>query len=112
MCGHDWCSVRISKEIQEFASGKADGFERGKPVRSAALTAEQQEILAKRGVLSPEEIHRLASKTRKAVGAEAEKASCHSDYVDPDTARAVQGERLVQLNTAPAHNLPAHDPLI
>ena len=22
MCGHDWCSVRISKEIQEFASGK------------------------------------------------------------------------------------------
>jgi phosphomethylpyrimidine synthase len=112
MCGHDWCSVRISKEIQEFASGKADGFERGKPVRSAALTSEQQEILAKRGVLSPEEIHRLASKTRKAVGAEAEKASCHSDYVDPDTARAVQGERLVQLNTAPAQTLPAHDPLI
>jgi phosphomethylpyrimidine synthase len=22
MCGHDWCSVRISKEIVEFASGK------------------------------------------------------------------------------------------
>jgi phosphomethylpyrimidine synthase len=22
MCGHDWCAVRISKEIQEFASGK------------------------------------------------------------------------------------------
>src|SRR5216110_1972346 len=45
MCGHDWCSVRISKEIQEFASGKAEGFERGKPVRSAALTEEQAEIL-------------------------------------------------------------------
>ncbi|MEO6601533.1 MAG: phosphomethylpyrimidine synthase ThiC, partial [Polyangiaceae bacterium] len=30
MCGHDWCSVRISKEIVEFASGKADGFERDK----------------------------------------------------------------------------------
>jgi phosphomethylpyrimidine synthase len=112
MCGHDWCSVRISKEIQEFASGKAEGFERGKPVRSAALTAEQQEILAKRGVLSPDEIHRLASKTRKAVGAEEGKASCHSDYVDPDTARTVQGDRLVQLNTAPAHNLPSHDPVI
>ena len=27
MCGHDWCSVRISKEIVEFASGKAEGFE-------------------------------------------------------------------------------------
>jgi len=112
MCGHDWCSVRISKEIQEFASGKAEGFERGKPVRSAALTAEQQEILAKRGVLSPDEIHRLASKTRKAVGADEGKASCHSDFVDPDSARRVQGEQLVQLNTAPAHNLPSHDPVI
>jgi phosphomethylpyrimidine synthase len=91
MCGHDWCSVRISKEIQEFASGKAEGFERGKPVRSAALTIEQQEILSKRGVLSPEEIHRLASKTRKAVGADEGKASCHSDYVDGDAARALQG---------------------
>jgi phosphomethylpyrimidine synthase len=112
MCGHDWCSVRISKEIQEFASGKDEEYQRGKPVRSAALTAEQQEILAKRGVLSPDEIHRLASKTKKAVGAEAGKASCHSDYVDPETAQRVQGQQLVQLNTAPAHNLPSHDPLL
>jgi phosphomethylpyrimidine synthase len=116
MCGHDWCSVRISKEIQEFASGKAEGFERGKPVRSAALTAEQQEILAKRGVLSPEEIHRLASKTRKAVGAVEGKASCHSDYVDPETAQAVQAEktgaRLVQVNLAPAFNLPSGDRIV
>jgi len=112
MCGHDWCSVRISKEIQEFASGKAEGFERGKPVRSAALTAEQQEILARRGVLSPEEIHRLAAKTRTAVAADAGKASCHSDYVDPEQAKGVQRERLVQLNTAPAHNLPSHDSVI
>jgi phosphomethylpyrimidine synthase len=110
MCGHDWCSVRISKEIQEFASGKEEGFERGKPVRSAALTAEQQEVLAKRGVLSPEEIHKLANKTRKAVGGEAAKASCHSDYVDADEARRLQ--KTVQLNTAPAHNLPTHDPVI
>ncbi|MEI8358510.1 MAG: phosphomethylpyrimidine synthase ThiC, partial [Deltaproteobacteria bacterium] len=27
MCGHDWCSLRISKEIVEFASGKANGFQ-------------------------------------------------------------------------------------
>jgi phosphomethylpyrimidine synthase len=112
MCGHDWCSVRISKEIQEFASGKAEGFERGKPVRSAALTTEQQEILSRRGVLSPEEIHRLASKTRKAVGAEAAKASCHSDYVDPDTAQRVQQERLVQVNVAPAFNIPSGDRIV
>ena len=112
MCGHDWCSVRISKEIQEFASGKDEEYRRDRPVKSAALTPEQQEILAKRGVLSPEEIHRLASKTRKAVGADAGKATCHSDFVDPDAAKTVQGERLVQLNTAPAHNVPAHDSVI
>ncbi|MFM1833681.1 MAG: hypothetical protein RLZZ461_1997, partial [Planctomycetota bacterium] len=112
MCGHDWCSVRISKEIQEFASGKADGFDRGKPIRSDALTPEQQEILAKRGVLSPDEIHALASKTKKGVGADEGKASCHSDYVDPDQAKRIQGEQFVQLNTAPAHNLPSHDPII
>src|SRR5437762_1256254 len=97
MGGHDWCSVRVSKEIGEFVSGKAEGFERigagakaGAPVKSSALTPEQQEILARRGVLSPEEIHRLASKTKKAVGAEAGKASCHSDYVDPEEAKRVQ----------------------
>ena len=108
MCGHDWCSVRISKEIQEFMSGKAEGFERaggGKPVKSAALTPEQQEILARRGVLAPEEIHKLASKTKKAVGADAGKASCHSDYVDPDTAKelvSTKGGVVVQLDVRPA----------
>ncbi|MBX3354229.1 MAG: phosphomethylpyrimidine synthase ThiC [Phycisphaeraceae bacterium] len=113
MCGHDWCSVRISKEIVEFASGKSEEYRRDKPVRSAALTPEQQEILARRGVLSPEEIHKLASKTRKAVGADqGGKASCHSDFVDPEEAKRVQLQKLVPLNTAPAHNLPTHDPIL
>jgi phosphomethylpyrimidine synthase len=98
MCGHDWCSVRISKEINEFFSGKDEQFQRGKPVKSAALTPDQQEILAKRGVLSPDEIHKLASKTKQAVGATKEsKASCHSDFVDPETAKKVQQEKLVPL---------------
>jgi len=101
MCGHDWCSVRISKEIVEFASGKAEGFERDKVVQSAALTPEQREILERRGVLSPDEIHRLASKTRKAVGADETKASCHSDYVEPQTAQQIQEQRLVQLRVKP-----------
>lgn len=95
MCGHDWCSVRISKEIQEFASGKAEGFQRAAAQLSPALTPEQQEILRKRGVLSPEEIHRLASKTRKAMGAvSGAKAACHSDYVDDTRARQIQEEHL------------------
>lgn len=98
MCGHDWCSVRISKEIVEFASGKEEGYRWDKAKVTAALTDEQKEILEKRGVLSPEEIHKLASKTRKAVGADAgKKADCHSDYVDPDAAKKLQDEELVQL---------------
>ncbi len=98
MCGHDWCSVRISKEIVEFASGKAEGFERGAARKSPALTPEQQRILEQRGNLPPEEIHALASKTRKAVGADAGKGSCHSDLVEPTTARTIQEERLVRLS--------------
>jgi phosphomethylpyrimidine synthase len=100
MCGHDWCSVRISKEIVEFASGKEDQYQWDRAKVSQALSAEQQEILAKRGVLSPEEIHKLASKTRKTLGADAGKASCHSDYVDADTAKQLQQDiTLVELQT-------------
>lgn len=40
------------------------------------------------------------------------KLSCHSDYVDPDVARKLQEQRLVQINTAPAHNLPTQDTVI
>jgi phosphomethylpyrimidine synthase len=157
MCGHDWCSVRISKEIQEFASGKAPGMERnaaasshgarigaapGKAVRSAALTPEQQEILAKRGVLTPEDLHRLAAKGNVGTEharlknrnskscaqvvpsgsepnaqsskptAQSLKMSCHSDYVDAEEAKRMQREKLVRLNTSPAHNVPTHDSVI
>jgi phosphomethylpyrimidine synthase len=98
MCGHDWCSVRISKEIVEFTSGKAEGFERDAVVKSAALTPEQQATLEKRGVLSPEEIHRLASKTRKAVGADkGAKAACHSDIASDTDAERLQSAKLVTL---------------
>ncbi len=97
MCGHDWCSVRISKEIVEFASGKDEEFQRGRVLKSPALTEEQREILEKRGVLSPSEIHRLASKTRKAVQGEKDRAACHSDYADASEAERIQQERLVQL---------------
>lgn len=96
MCGHDWCSVRISKEIQEFASGKADEYAWERAKRSPALTPEQQAVLEQRGVLSPQEIHKLAAKTKKVVGAEkGKKADCHSDYVSPDEAKRRQ--ELVQL---------------
>ncbi|HEY3789894.1 MAG TPA: hypothetical protein VGL71_13630, partial [Urbifossiella sp.] len=70
-----------------------EAFQRGNAKISAALSAEQQEILAKRGVLSPDEIHRLASKTKKAV-AEGDKAVCHSDYVDAEKAKELQKQRV------------------
>ncbi|MBX3436408.1 MAG: phosphomethylpyrimidine synthase ThiC [Planctomycetaceae bacterium] len=100
MCGHDWCSVRISKEIVEFASGKDDSYRTTRAKLTAALTPEQRTILEQRGNLSPEEIHKLASKTRKAVGADpGQKANCHSDYTDDDTAKTLQQLELVELET-------------
>ena len=93
MCGHDWCSVRISKEITQFVSGKDERFAWTSPKISAALTAEQQAVLEKRGVLSPAELHRLASKTRARVGAEAgQKAACHSDVASPEEAQQLHGK--------------------
>jgi phosphomethylpyrimidine synthase len=147
MCGHDWCSVRISKEIQEFMSGKAEGYERvgasgklGAPIKSAALTPEQQEILNKRGVLSPDEIHKLASKTKKAMGngqsamgskpgtdssatlptahspLPESKLSCHSDYVDPETAKMLHKEKtgavVVQVDVRPALGIGKEDRVV
>jgi phosphomethylpyrimidine synthase len=98
MCGHDWCSVRISKEIVAFTSGNAEGFERVGTFKSAALTEEQQATLQQRGVLSPKEIHLLADKTKDAVGAlSSSRASCHSDYVDTTAAQHIQDRELVQL---------------
>ena len=95
MCGHDWCAVRISREIQIFASGKAEEFDWDKPEISAALTAEQREILESRGVLTPEEIHRLADKTREVMGAETgDKAFCHSDRLDDEESRKIQENHL------------------
>lgn len=92
MCGHDWCSVRISKEIVAFTSGKAAEYAWEKPSVSAALSPEQRAILEKRGVLSPEEVHRLATKTKRTVGADrpGEKAACHSDVASPEEAERLQ----------------------
>jgi len=99
MCGHDWCSVRISKEIVQFASGKAADYEWEKAKVSDALTEDQKEILEKRGVLSPDEIHKLAAKTKKAVGADDGKGSCHSDFVDDDNAKTIQEIEFIELET-------------
>jgi phosphomethylpyrimidine synthase len=99
MCGHDWCSVRISKEIEAFASGKAEGFQRDGVKLSAALSEQQRAVLAERGVLDPAEIHRLAGKTKNAVvPSRGAKAACHSDSTGDEQARMIQERKLVQLS--------------
>ena len=84
MCGHDWCAVRISKEIQEFASGKdAAAQPAKKAMPSPGVSGDGKEVLRQRAVLSEAEIRRLAHK--------GEKAPCHSDQVaDPQEAKRVQ----------------------
>ena len=79
MCGHDWCSMRISKEIQEFASGKDPSFQ---PVRHAArspgIGTEGRELIARRAALLPK------------VG---ERHACHSDLVgEAEEAKKIQDE--------------------
>ncbi len=77
-------------------SGKDENYAWDKPKRSDALTPDQQDILAKRGVLPPEAIHKLAHKGKK--------AACHSDNVaEPQEAK------LVQLNTLKAHGVALNE---
>ncbi len=102
MCGHDWCSVRISREISEFVSGKDARYAWERPRVSAALTPEQRAILQRRGVLAPAELERLAGKTRRAMGAEpGHKAACHSDRSDAAGARQLQSRDLDPVTLEP-----------
>ncbi len=77
MCGHDWCSMRISKEIQAFASGKDAGFQpERRAQRSPGVGEEGRELLRQRGAALP------------VIDG---KHACHSDHVsDAERARAVQ----------------------
>ncbi len=88
MCGHDWCAVRLSKEIQEFASGKDAASQPGKKAQpSPGLSKESEEILQQRGILSQDAIHKLAHR--------GEKAKCHSDVLkDAEAARRLQEQAL------------------
>jgi phosphomethylpyrimidine synthase len=100
MCGHDWCSVRISKEIADFYSGKDMSAQPAKRVAvSPGVNETGAETLVKRGNLSREEIHKLAHKGKKGV--------CHSDRIkDPSEAK------MVQINTLKAHGVTVNDGMI
>jgi phosphomethylpyrimidine synthase len=73
MCGHDWCSLRISKEITEFASGKESGFQPERTaMRSPGVGAEGRALLEQRGTLPIID----------------GKHACHSDHVSEAAAAA------------------------
>ncbi len=80
MCGHDWCSLRISKEIVEFASGKEADFQPERTaMRSPGVSEEGQALLRQRGSLPVVE----------------GKHACHSDLVqNAEPARALQDDAL------------------
>jgi phosphomethylpyrimidine synthase len=81
MCGHDWCSMRISKEIQAFASGKDPAFQpERRALRSPGVGAAGEDLLRQRGGVLP------------VIDG---KHACHSDVVpDTERARAVQAALL------------------
>jgi len=108
MCGHDWCSVRISKEIGEFLSGKDERYAWDLPKVSEGLSETQRTILEQRGILSTEEIRRLAGKTRRAMAAtRGERAACHSDETSAPDARSLQETRLDPVTLEPVAEEPA-----
>jgi phosphomethylpyrimidine synthase len=81
MCGHDWCSMRISKEIEAFASGKDPEFQpERKVVPSPGIGAEGQEVLRQRAPAIP------------VVGG---KHACHSELTpDAEEAKNIQDATL------------------
>ncbi|MFI5365833.1 MAG: phosphomethylpyrimidine synthase ThiC [Candidatus Binatia bacterium] len=84
MCGHDWCSMRISKEIEAFASGKDPEFQPArKAVQSPGVGEEGLELLRQRARALP------------VVG---DKHACHSDLTPrADDAKAVQEETVARV---------------
>jgi phosphomethylpyrimidine synthase len=77
MCGHDWCSMRISKEIEEFASGKETDFQPAqRAAKSPGVGSEGRELLQRRADTLPTVDGRHA---------------CHSDLApDAQSARQIQ----------------------
>jgi phosphomethylpyrimidine synthase len=79
MCGHDWCSMRISKEIVAFASGKDPAFQpERRSMRSPGIGAAGRDLLAQRGTVPP---------------VVSGKHACHSELIaDEGEARRIQAD--------------------
>jgi phosphomethylpyrimidine synthase len=79
MCGHDWCSLRISKEITELASGKAPEFQPERRAQaSPGVSPAGRALLDQRAGALP------------VVG---DKHACHSEVAPEPDARRIQEQR-------------------
>lgn len=67
MCGHDWCSMRISKEIEMFASGKAEEFQPERESKKSPGVSDAGLVLLKQR-------------------AKGERLECHSELVSDESA--------------------------
>ncbi len=82
MCGHDWCSLRISKEIVDFASGKDAASQPARTaMRSPGVSDEGRALLRQRGTLPVVD----------------GKHACHSDLVSEPTVAQELQERSLDL---------------
>ncbi len=84
MCGHDWCSMRISKEISEFASGKDPAYQPDRiGAASPGVGGEGRKLLTRRGTLRQD--------ARTTLPVVEGKHACHSEHVpDASSAREIQ----------------------
>ena len=102
MCGHDWCAVRISKEISEFVSGKDEAYawDRPKHDRRAHARAARDSRAARCAgtegdpAARDEDAARDGRRRRR-------KAACHSDAADTSTAARLQEQRLDPVTLEP-----------
>jgi phosphomethylpyrimidine synthase len=79
MCGHDWCSMRISKEIAAFESGKDPSFQPARrAMPSPGVSSEGAQLLAQR---------------RAALPVQDGKHACHTEHTpDAEHARDIQAQ--------------------
>ena len=90
MCGHDWCSVRLSRSIAEFASGKTDPHRRGPADPATEFGPSPSELVDRRPRQQPD----LQQPGTTQVASDRHKPACHSDHAAAEQARRIQQARL------------------
>jgi phosphomethylpyrimidine synthase len=91
MCGHDWCSVRLSRGLAEIAGGQATGRQDGADRTAAEGVASAREPGQRRAHQPRTSPQRRG--TAGGTGQEVDdrrKPACHSDHAAGEQARRIQ----------------------